>query len=819
MCIILTLIIYIMKQKLLLILLVTLSAVQAQEITHVDFDTNNSNIVFNSWNTSSTFSKVSNPVSDATNSSAFVGQFTAGTNNDIGIGVIDPTNVFTSPFNLESNSIFKMKVFSTEEIDVIFHLENSPDYGNNIEVTASVGASDINKWTELIFDFSSSSNIFMNNIVLKIGGSNTTEGDVYLFDDIKGPELYTSPAQEYNPTNSATDISIATNLEITSNGKFRNLDDSEITDLTSKVALKVGGSNGTDVAFTAIINSDKNKITIDPSSDLDNSTTYWYGVVDGAIEYSTDAPVTSVSAIFATKAAVTGDINEMLFDFDTTNADIGFGSWGGVGFAKIVNPDKSGINVSDNVGEYTYNGNDAGLENNLVNGATPLSPFDFSETAFIKVKVWVSKPVGVSIKLQNYPDYGQGYEQMIEVTEINTWVEVVFNYGAITATIYDRAQIYFDKDASGGSSIGDKYYFDDYLKSNVPPAIENTYSPTSGATDVSEFATPTITSNFQFRNLDDSSITDVSSYVELRKDDASGELVAITAALSADNSSITISPSDILAVNTTYWYGIKDDVIEYKETNTAVTGLSATFTTVATAVSMVTYNDFDGASLTTVSESMGETPGAYETVADPENGTNMVTKWTKGNTWGGWERIHFQLNTAFDASKDDIFSFRVYSPVKTGIRFKLADAKEDGDITAQFETDEEIILENQWQTVYLNTSELADGISLDHVFIFLGRGDTADTTFYIDDLKGPQLQGTASVNDFDKTSFQFFPNPAKDIINFINIDGKKEIKIFDINSKQILKKTINSNELSIEKLKPGFYFMEINGQYKKLIKE
>ena len=820
MCIILTLIIYIMKQKLLLILLVTLSAVQAQEITHVDFDTNNSNIVFNSWNTSSTFAKISNPAPDTNNSSEFVGQFTAGTNNDIGIGVIDPTNVFTSPFNLESNSIFKMKVFSTEEIDVIFHLENSPDYGNNIEVTASVGASDINKWTELIFDFSSSSNIFMNNIVLKIGGSNTTEGDVYLFDDIKGPELYTSPAQEYNPTNSATDISIATNLEITSNGKFRNLDDSEITDLTSKVALKVGGSNGTDVAFTAIINSDKNKITIDPSSDLDNSTTYWYGVVDGAIEYSTDAPVTSVSAIFATKAAVTGDINEMLFDFDTTNADIGFGSWGGVGFAKIVNPDKSGINVSDNVGEYTYNGNDAGLENNLVNGATPLSPFDFSETAFIKVKVWVSKPVGVSIKLQNYPDYGQGYEQMIEVTEINTWVEVVFNYGAITATIYDRAQIYFDKDASGGSSIGDKYYFDDYLKSNVPPAIENTYSPTSGATDVSEFATPTITSNFQFRNLDDSSITDVSSYVELRKDDASGELVAITAALSADNSSITISPSDILAVNTTYWYGIKDDVIEYKETNTAVTGLSATFTTVATAVSMVTYNDFDGASLTTVSESMGETPGAYETVADPENGTNMVTKWTKGNTWGGWERIHFQLNTPFDATKDDIFSFRVYSSVKTNFMFKIADAKEDSDQNANLEIWGDIIAANQWQTIYIDTSELADGVSFDHVFIFIGPGN-GDITgdFYIDDLKGPQLQGTASVNDFDKTIFKFYPNPAKDIINFINIDGKKEIKIFDINSKQILKKTINSNELSIEKLKPGFYFMEINGQYKKLIKE
>ena len=95
----------------------------------------------------------------------------------------------------------------------------------------------------------------------------------------------------------------------------------------------------------------------------------------------------------------------MLFDFDTTNQDVGFESWGGTGFEKIANPDKSGINTSDNVAKYTHAGNDSGLENSLVNGATPLTPFDFSETPFIKVKVWVSKPVGVSIKLQNYPDW------------------------------------------------------------------------------------------------------------------------------------------------------------------------------------------------------------------------------------------------------------------------------------------------------------------------------------------------------------------------------------------------------------------------------
>ena len=92
----------------------------AQEVTHIDFDSNNANIVFNSWNSSSTFSKIANPAPDDTNNSDFVGQFTAGNDNGIGIGVIDPTTVFTSPFNLASNAVFKMMVFATEEIRCYF---------------------------------------------------------------------------------------------------------------------------------------------------------------------------------------------------------------------------------------------------------------------------------------------------------------------------------------------------------------------------------------------------------------------------------------------------------------------------------------------------------------------------------------------------------------------------------------------------------------------------------------------------------------------------------------------------------------------------
>ena len=217
---------------------------------------------------------------------------------------------------------------------------------------------------------------------------------------------------------------------------------------------------------------------------------------------------------------------------------------------------------------------------------------------------------------------------------------------------------------------------------------------------------------------------------------------------------------------------------------------------------------------------MGDPAGSFTTVTDPIGGTNMVTKWVKGNSWGGWERIHFQLNAPFDAAKDDLFSFRVYSSVKTNYMFKIADAKEDGDQNANLEKYGDITVANQWQTIYFDASELADEVKFDHIFIFIGPGNGAITgDFYIDDVKGPQLQGTASTDDFDKATFQFFPNPANDMIRFRNLDGKKQIRIFDINSKQVLKKAIETNELSIKSLKPGFYFLEINGQYKKLIKE
>ena len=552
-------------------------------------------------------------------------------------------------------------------------------------------------------------------------------------------------------------------MTITTNDTFTAGQGATISNVNSVVALRQGDINGPDVPFTASINESNNAITIDPTNNLGFTTAYWFGVIDNQIYHANGSPVNGVNATFTTKDPVAGDINEMLFDFDTVNTELDFVSWSGTGFAKISNPDATGINTSANVGQYTHAGNDSGLENDLINGATPLEALDFSETPFIKVKVWVEKPVEVMVRIQNFPNYGQGFDQTISVTETNQWVQLIFNFGSVTATNYDRAQIYFDRGLTGGSVAGDVYYFDDYEKSNVAPQAELTMSPEEGASGVSLASGMSITSNLAFQNLDGSTITNISSLVELRENNASGTIIPSIISISDSNSQINIMPSSLLNPNTTYWYGVLENTIQF-ENGEALTAATASFTTTAEAIEMVIYEDFDDISLSTVSETMGDPAGSYVLAIDPVDNSNAVQQWDKGNSWGGWERVHLEMSYPFDMGQHDLFSVRVYSTVQTQMMLKLADAKDDGDQNGFIEVRQDIVLTNQWQTLYFDMSDIADGVSFSHLFVFIGPGDSSVTgTFYIDNIEGPQLQNTAGLEDLNTTSFSMYPNPSYDL--------------------------------------------------------
>ena len=563
--------------------------------------------------------------------------------------------------------------------------------------------------------------------------------------------------------------------------------------------------------------------------------------------HSNGTPNVGVGASFTTKDLVNGDLNFMMFDYESEDTDTPFVTWGSAGFAAVPNPAPNAINNSSTVGQFTHPG---GVWSSGIESEGTFDYIDFAETPFLSIKVWVDKPMNIVFKLQNNPSYWENNEIYYAVTEseINQWIQLTFNFSNVTASNYNRVQLWFDGDTSGGSVAGDVYYFDDIEKSNVPPAAEVNFNPANGATDVLQYAQLSINSNFQFVNLDGSDISNPSSKLELRENDSNGALVPFAALISEDNNTFTIVANELLTTGASYWYGVKEGMVKYDETQATVTGISAIFTVSDTALpSMVVYNDFDGNSLCLVSEATndfdttGISPLFNTSAQDPLNPNNSVMEWTKGTTWGGWERISFQLNNPIDTNLGDTFSFRVFSPVKTGIRFKLTDAAYDWQQSGNYETgsesfpDQLILAENQWKTFYFNISDYdplalsnegnplyPEGFVLDHLQIFIGRGDGepgVNSTFYIDDVMGPDLQTTAGLTDLDNNMIKLYPNPAKDVVYLKNVPGIKTIMIRDINGRLISQIKTDLNEFSVEELNQGFYFLEINGQTKKFIKK
>ena len=67
---------------------------------------------------------------------------------------------------------------------------------------------------------------------------------------------------------------------------------------------------------------------------------------------------------------------------------------------------------------------------------------------------------------------------------------------------------------------------------------------------------------------------------------------------------------------------------------------------------------------------------------------------------------------------------------------------------------------------------------------------------------------TLSVNDFELGKINIFPNPTQEVI-FVNGIGIKKLTVVDINGKTILEQKNSSNQIRINKLTAGIYFLKI----------
>lgn len=416
--------------------------------------------------------------------------------------------------------------------------------------------------------------------------------------------------------------------------------------------------------------------------------------------------------------------------------DMAFSSWDKASWKKVANPYPSKFNPSANVAQFGHSGNNWWTGINCdVRLATPIN---FSKTPFIKMKVFSANPIDVVMKLENYIDSKISTILTCEVTpdQTNKWVELTFNFSGTTLTNLDRFTLFFDPEQFSSTSET-KYYFDDLIGSDIPPAGQIELLPAAEATKIPVYSNCTIKSNLAMSNANGTELIDPSLSVQLKKGTSQGPNVPFTASISKDKRTIVIASSELLEPITTYWYGVIDSTLKYSQLGSMVSNVSATFTTGATAPSLITYTDFNGLDNAVVIEALGDPAGTMEYGHfDAKNDLNTTIKWGKGITNDGWERIHIEVKEPINVSGERVFSIRVKSPITTFVRLKVSDQKEIG---GNFrEADAFITKANEWQTLYFEFPAF-DAAKYKHLLIYIDGGIAEPHTFFIDDIRGPNL--------------------------------------------------------------------------------
>lgn len=143
-------------------------------------------------------------------------------------------------------------------------------------------------------------------------------------------------------------------------------------------------------------------------------------------------------------------------DFET--AEPAFTTFGNSSFEVVDNPDKSGINTSDRVGQ-TVHGNEswAGLFVDLG------EPLDFVANPQVAVKVWAPSTGEFQFKMEDIDD-PDNFVEIIETVDVaNQWVELVFDLSSAPEGL-GKVVIF----PGWGTTDGQTFYFDD-IRIYEPP--------------------------------------------------------------------------------------------------------------------------------------------------------------------------------------------------------------------------------------------------------------------------------------------------------------------------------------------------------------
>lgn len=130
-----------------------------------------------------------------------------------------------------------------------------------------------------------------------------------------------------------------------------------------------------------------------------------------------------------------------------------FNGFGGSVYQVVDNPDAAGINTSAKVGEYVKGteGNWAGIETTLD------AKLDFSTNTLIKYKVYSPVAGKALFKLESADGSATPVEVFADVTKVNEWEELTFDFSSAASDTYDKIAMFLDFDNNNGGT----FYIDD----------------------------------------------------------------------------------------------------------------------------------------------------------------------------------------------------------------------------------------------------------------------------------------------------------------------------------------------------------------------
>jgi len=465
----------------------------------------------------------------------------------------------------------------------------------------------------------------------------------------------TAPTVTFNPADSDTGVGRDSNINIEFNEAIVNANTSEITNsnIASLIILKDSNSNGSDLAFSATIDTDKKIITIDPNNNFSLGQTVYVSI--SAVE-DASANETSLSSSTFT-VTTTGETIATIIPADSSrdvlassNITIGFNtairnlndteitnsnvnslitlrntnsSGTAIPFTASINSAKNIITINP-IGDFS-----SGQNIYVAIGVTVEDVFDNATTAASSIFTIVDN--AVPIFTFNPADLDRNV--IVSSNIIITFNELIrnINNSTLIDSNVDNLITLKDEDSSGSNitfnatideakkiiTINPTNNFNSeqviYLaiaavedeagnataatnisftaRDSDPPAVS--FFPSNSDINVLRNSDITISFTEVIRNLNDTPITDanIDSLITLKQSNSSGADILFDAVVDPTKENITITPTSNLPLNQVIYVAIGASVED--EWDNAITASSASFTTIDDRLS-VTFDPADG---------------------------------------------------------------------------------------------------------------------------------------------------------------------------------------------------------------------------------